>query len=72
MYARCIHLNGEGLEAAGDLLESMLRRAGVARGTVLSAGVGIPVPVDNDANPGALAQVTWGPHSAVENLAFIP
>jgi predicted NBD/HSP70 family sugar kinase len=30
-----------------------------------------PVYVDNDANIGALAQVTWGEHQAVDNLVFI-
>lgn len=33
--------------------------------------LGIPVLIDNDANLGALAQVTWGPHSAVDNLIFL-
>ncbi|MFP5316153.1 MAG: ROK family protein, partial [Actinomycetes bacterium] len=33
--------------------------------------LGIPVFIDNDANLGALAQVTWGPHSSVENLIFV-
>ncbi|WP_434991945.1 ROK family transcriptional regulator [Arthrobacter sp. Ld5] len=33
--------------------------------------LGVPVFIDNDANLGALAQVTWGPHSAVDNLMFI-
>lgn len=36
-----------------------------------SARLGIPVFIDNDANLGALAQVTWGPHSAVDNLMFL-
>jgi predicted NBD/HSP70 family sugar kinase len=30
-----------------------------------------PVVFDNDANLGALAEVTWGPHNSVENLAFL-
>lgn len=33
--------------------------------------LGFPAYLDNDANLGALAQVTWGPHSAVENLVFV-
>ncbi|MCU1514750.1 MAG: hypothetical protein JWO10_1840 [Microbacteriaceae bacterium] len=33
--------------------------------------LGIPVFFDNDANLGALAEVTWGPHNAIENLAFV-
>lgn len=36
-----------------------------------SERLGVPVFIDNDANLGALAQVTWGPHSAVDNLMFI-
>ncbi|WP_043444136.1 ROK family transcriptional regulator [Arthrobacter sp. L77] len=36
-----------------------------------SERLGVPVLIDNDANLGALAQVTWGPHSAVDNLMFI-
>ncbi len=60
------------------------RRTGtVVQGAILPEWVGInihatfserlqvPVFIDNDANLGALAQVTWGPHSAVENLLFI-
>jgi predicted NBD/HSP70 family sugar kinase len=35
------------------------------------ARLGIPVFIDNDANLGALAQVTWGPHSAVDNLMYM-
>ena len=31
----------------------------------------LPVFVDNDANLGALAEVTWGPHSGVSNLMFL-
>lgn len=37
----------------------------------LSERLRIPVFLDNDANLGALAQVTWGPYSAVENLMFL-
>jgi predicted NBD/HSP70 family sugar kinase len=60
------------------------RRTGtVVQGAILPEWVGInihetfserlqvPVFIDNDANLGALAQVTWGPHSAVENLMFM-
>ncbi|MGV8977039.1 MAG: ROK family protein [Cellulomonas sp.] len=37
----------------------------------LEERLGVPVFLDNDANLGALAEVTWGPHSAVENLVFL-
>lgn len=60
------------------------RRTGtVVQGAILPEWVGInihetfsqrlqvPVFIDNDANLGALAQVTWGPHSAVDNLMFM-
>jgi len=60
------------------------RRSGtVIQGAILPEWVGIPIlerladtlnfPVyaDNDANLGALAQVTWGPHGAVSNLMFL-
>ncbi|GAA1354923.1 ROK family transcriptional regulator [Arthrobacter rhombi] len=60
------------------------RRTGtVAQGAILPEWVGIniqerleetldlPVVVDNDANLGALAEVTWGPHNGLENLIFI-
>lgn len=33
--------------------------------------LGIPVFIENDANLGALAQVTWGPHSSVDHLIFL-
>lgn len=33
--------------------------------------LGLPVFVDNDANLGALSEVTWGPHSGVSNLVFV-
>ncbi|MFJ2661508.1 ROK family transcriptional regulator [Arthrobacter koreensis] len=60
------------------------RRSGtVVRGAILPEWVGInmredlalrlrvPVHIDNDANLGALAQVTWGPHGGCENLIFV-
>ena len=59
------------------------RRTGtVVQGAILPEWVGIhlptleerlrfPVVFDNDANLGALAEVTWGPHSSVEHLIFI-
>jgi predicted NBD/HSP70 family sugar kinase len=60
------------------------RRTGtVVQGAILPEWVGIniletfterlqiPVFIDNDANLGALAQVTWGPHSAADNLIFV-
>ncbi len=33
--------------------------------------LGIPTFVDNDANLGALAEMTWGPHGEVEQLVFV-
>lgn len=59
------------------------RRSGrVVQGAILPEWVGIeltdlenrlhfPVVFDNDANLGALAEVTWGPHSQIENLVFV-
>ncbi len=60
------------------------RRTGtVAQGAILPEWVGInilkrleealelPVFVDNDANLGALSEVTWGPHSGITNLMFL-
>lgn len=38
---------------------------------MLEEALGVPVYVDNDANLGALAQVTWGAHNAVEDLIFV-
>ncbi|MBJ2119568.1 ROK family transcriptional regulator [Arthrobacter sp. MSA 4-2] len=35
------------------------------------ARLGMPVYIENDANLGALAQITWGQHSRVENLMFM-
>ncbi|MBP3037295.1 ROK family transcriptional regulator [Arthrobacter sp. zg-ZUI100] len=37
----------------------------------LAERLGTPVHVDNDANLGALAQVTWGPHRGTDNLVFV-
>ncbi|MDQ4504147.1 ROK family transcriptional regulator [Sinomonas sp. ASV322] len=37
----------------------------------LEETLGLPVFVDNDANLGALSEVTWGPHSSVANLMFV-
>lgn len=39
--------------------------------STLEDALGLPVFLDNDANLGALAEVTWGPHSAVDNLIFL-
>ncbi len=59
------------------------RKSGaVVQGAILPEWVGIrlerleerlhfPVVFDNDANLGALAEVTWGPHSPVDNLVFL-
>ncbi|WP_394941948.1 ROK family transcriptional regulator [Psychromicrobium sp. YIM B11713] len=38
---------------------------------LLESALKVPVYVDNDANLGALAQVTWGPHSSTSNLIFV-
>ena len=37
----------------------------------LAERLGTTVHVDNDANLGALAQVTWGPHRGTDNLVFV-
>ena len=37
----------------------------------LADRLGMPVFIDNDANLGALAEVTWGPHGGTGNLIFI-
>ncbi|MEE1619856.1 ROK family transcriptional regulator [Zafaria sp. Z1313] len=59
------------------------RNGTVAQGAILPEWVGIdilarleeafqlPVYVDNDANLGALAEVTWGPHTGAEHLMFV-
>ena len=45
--------------------------AGLDAGRTLREALDLPVLIDNDANLGALAEVTWGPHSEVENLVFL-
>jgi predicted NBD/HSP70 family sugar kinase len=59
------------------------RRTGtVAKGAILPEWVGVtvsmveesfelPVHLDNDANLGALAESTWGPHAGTANLVFV-
>lgn len=60
------------------------RRTGtVVQGAILPEWVGItlqqrmeeafelPVYVDNDANLGALAEVSWGPHGGAQNLMYV-
>ncbi|MFZ4895761.1 ROK family protein [Plantibacter sp. Mn2098] len=58
------------------------RTGTVIDGTILPEWVGItasyieerlqfPVRIENDANLGALAEVTWGPHGGVSNLVFV-
>jgi predicted NBD/HSP70 family sugar kinase len=60
------------------------RRSGtVVEGSILPEWVGLdvqqalqnrlqfPVFIDNDANLGALAEVTWGPHASVQDLVFL-
>ena len=77
VMARRVHI-------AVDIVASKLGRTGtVVRGAILPEWVGVnmredlaarlrvPVFVDNDANLGALAQVTWGPHGGCENLIFV-
>ena len=94
-----------GMDAAAELLDSMLTSSRVNRAAVLGVGIGIPGPIDrrtgtvvegailpewvgvtladleerfefpvyidNDADLGALAEVTWGPHGNVDNLIFV-
>jgi len=45
--------------------------AGIDAGTELQRRLGVPVHVDNDANLGALAEVTLGAGRSVENAAYI-
>jgi predicted NBD/HSP70 family sugar kinase len=58
------------------------RTATVVEGAILPEWVGItaldlmefiefPVHIGNDADLGALAEVTWGPHAAVSDLVFV-
>ncbi|MBT1002325.1 ROK family transcriptional regulator [Paenarthrobacter sp. DKR-5] len=100
------HRASEGIEAAAELLDTLLDETGISRSALIGAGAGIPGPidrrsgtvvqgailpewvginilqelehrlqmpvyVDNDANLGALAEVTWGPHNAASNLIFV-
>ncbi|MCQ9164863.1 ROK family transcriptional regulator [Arthrobacter sp. STN4] len=37
----------------------------------LKSALDLPVYIENDANLGALAQITWGAHTAVPNLVFV-
>ena len=37
----------------------------------IEARLNYPVSIDNDANLGALAEVTWGPHNGAANLVFV-
>jgi len=39
--------------------------------SAIEARLNFPVYIDNDANLGALAEVTWGPHNGTENLVFV-
>lgn len=43
---------------------------GITHGQI-EACLNYPVFIDNDANLGALAEVTWGPHGGAENLVFV-
>lgn len=100
------HSADVGLNVAVELFDKVLAQAGLGRGSVLGAGVGIPGPIDrrtgtvvegaslpewvginilqqledrlgipvhldNDANLGALAQVTWGSFGAATDLTFV-
>jgi predicted NBD/HSP70 family sugar kinase len=68
---------GVGIPASIDL------RAGTAAETAslrewfgvsekaIAARLKLPVLLDNDANLGALAEVTWGPHIGTNNLVFV-
>lgn len=44
---------------------------GVDVATHLGDALGMPVFVDNDANLGALAQITWGEHTQAKDLVFL-
>ncbi|MCW2601785.1 MAG: ArsR family transcriptional regulator [Frankiales bacterium] len=44
--------------------------AGASR-EALEKRLKVPVYLDNDANLGALAEVTWGPHAGTSNLVFV-
>ena len=94
------------LDSAARMFAEVLARAGLERGSVLGAGIGIPGPVDlahgtagsatilpgwvglriasemeqrlgvpveieNDANLGALAELTWGAGRDCSNFAYI-
>jgi predicted NBD/HSP70 family sugar kinase len=39
--------------------------------SAIEARLNFPVYIDNDANLGALAEVTWGPHNGTDNLVFV-
>ena len=43
---------------------------GITHSTI-EARLNFPVYIDNDANLGALAEVTWGPHNGTDNLVFV-
>jgi predicted NBD/HSP70 family sugar kinase len=45
--------------------------AGVDLVAAFGQRLGLPVFVDNDANLGALAEVTWGAHAMSQNLVFL-
>ncbi|MBI5159968.1 MAG: ROK family transcriptional regulator [Micrococcales bacterium] len=95
----------EGVTAAREVLEQLMKRAGIDRARALGAGLGMPGPIDrrtgmvvqgtilpewigvarddlertlglpvlfdNDANLGALAEITWGAHTAARDLMFV-
>ncbi|RYV52247.1 ROK family transcriptional regulator [Pengzhenrongella frigida] len=44
---------------------------GVDAGALVAARLGVPVLVDNDANLGALAEITWGPAIGARDLAYL-
>jgi predicted NBD/HSP70 family sugar kinase len=100
------HRASEALDAAVAMVDEVLEEAGVRRGSVVGAGIGIPAPVDrargtvgsatilpgwvgfridaemkerlglpveieNDANLGALAELTWGAGRGCSNFAYV-
>ena len=58
---------------AGTVVEASIAPewAGFDLRTALELQLGLPVHVDNDANLGALAEVTWGPRASASTLAFL-
>jgi predicted NBD/HSP70 family sugar kinase len=56
----------------GKLAESSILPAWIGMSEkAIAARLKLPVYLDNDANLGALAEVTWGPYSGTSNLVFV-